>query len=234
VSKRPVLPLWVADFLADTQGLSQGEVAAYLLLLMAAWVGDGSLPDDDAELQRIARAGRRWWGQQRPRVLERFFAKGEDGRWRQNAKKRPAEPVENPVQNLGTDGISDHVSRIMYQNGQKPNKNNGRSEHMLTKPYPYKKKDSLSSVGQSRQAAPERKINFRQARAAWEAELAERLGPIAYADALDRLAADPALCERATAAEQRAAGSGAMAAILGLQHRARRAGVERMIKEGRK
>jgi uncharacterized protein YdaU (DUF1376 family) len=65
VSKTPFMPLWVGDFLAKTGDLDAKEVGAYLLLLMAMWTRDGSLPDDQKKLQRIARIGRDWpkvWG----------------------------------------------------------------------------------------------------------------------------------------------------------------------------
>lgn len=66
------MPLYVADFLADTTHLSTFETGAYLLVLMGAWVRGGKLPNDDVMLARIARCSAPEWTALRP-VLEPFF-----------------------------------------------------------------------------------------------------------------------------------------------------------------
>jgi hypothetical protein len=55
------------------------------------------------------------------------------------------------------------------------------------------------------------------ARHRWENDLLKRYGPDFYAEAIDLLAADPALVDRATRMERRTPGSGAMAAIIALK-----------------
>jgi uncharacterized protein YdaU (DUF1376 family) len=60
MSGTPFMPLWVADFLADTLELDAKQVGAYMLILMAMWGRDGRLPNDPAKLQRVARCGRDW------------------------------------------------------------------------------------------------------------------------------------------------------------------------------
>lgn len=70
------MPLYVADYLADTGHLSVSEHGAYLLLIMHYWQ-HGSLPSDETRLARIARMTREQWAESRD-VLAEFF---EDG-WR--------------------------------------------------------------------------------------------------------------------------------------------------------
>lgn len=60
MSQSPFMPLWVSDFIGDTQDLDAVEVGAYLMLLMSMWLKGGSLPDDEGKLKRVARCGREW------------------------------------------------------------------------------------------------------------------------------------------------------------------------------
>jgi uncharacterized protein YdaU (DUF1376 family) len=60
MSAAPFMPLWVGDFMLKTGDLDARESGAYLLLLMAMWSRDGSLPADQKKLQRVAKCGREW------------------------------------------------------------------------------------------------------------------------------------------------------------------------------
>ena len=68
------MPLYVADYLADTAHLSAAENGAYLLLIMHYW-RTGALPVDDRMLQRISRMTPREWSASRD-VLASFFDAG--------------------------------------------------------------------------------------------------------------------------------------------------------------
>ncbi len=69
--KRPWMPLYIADFLLDTQHLSATETGAYLLLIMHYWM-HGKLPIDDAKLARIARMDPYQWSRSKT-VIKAFF-----------------------------------------------------------------------------------------------------------------------------------------------------------------
>jgi uncharacterized protein YdaU (DUF1376 family) len=71
---RPWMPLYVADYLADTAHLSAAESGAYLHIIMHYWLNDG-LPDDDRKLARIARMSDRQWAAAKPTISE-FFDEG--------------------------------------------------------------------------------------------------------------------------------------------------------------
>lgn len=68
----PYMPLYVADYLADSAHLSTVEHGAYLLLIMTYWQRGEALPDDDKKLARICRIGPREWARMKP-VISEFF-----------------------------------------------------------------------------------------------------------------------------------------------------------------
>lgn len=72
----PYMPLFVADYLADTAHLTAAQHGAYLLLIMNYWQRGKSLPDDDAILAKITRMSKRDWAHNRSVVLD-FFTKQE-------------------------------------------------------------------------------------------------------------------------------------------------------------
>lgn len=71
------MPLYIADYLADTQDLSCEEHGAYLLLLMAAWMRAGRLPGDDRKLANIARCSAQQWKRARG-VMAYFKREGDE------------------------------------------------------------------------------------------------------------------------------------------------------------
>lgn len=79
MSALPYMPLFVADYLADTAHLTATEHGAYLLLIMNYWQRGKPLPDDDLRLSRIARIEPADWPDMRA-ALEEFF-EVVDGEW---------------------------------------------------------------------------------------------------------------------------------------------------------
>jgi uncharacterized protein YdaU (DUF1376 family) len=75
----PYMPLYVADYLADTSHLTTAEHGAYLLLIMNYWQRGGSLPGDDVRLARIARVSLKVWAEMKPTMAE--FFKDSNGQW---------------------------------------------------------------------------------------------------------------------------------------------------------
>lgn len=65
------MPLYVADYLADTGHLCAVEHGAYLLLIMHYWQV-GSLPPDDKKLARLARLSDREWRKVKPTIATFF------------------------------------------------------------------------------------------------------------------------------------------------------------------
>lgn len=77
--KRPWMPLYVGDYLADTRNLNNCEHGSYLLLLMHLW-NCGKLPPDDRSLARIACCHPPHWPRLKE-VLIQYFTIQEDGSW---------------------------------------------------------------------------------------------------------------------------------------------------------
>lgn len=76
MSAPPYMPMYVADYHADTTHLGRGEHGAYLLLLMAMWRAGGRLPSDDARLARLAMCTPDEWTEIRPTIMEFFKRRG--------------------------------------------------------------------------------------------------------------------------------------------------------------
>lgn len=87
-SVKHFMPLYVGDYLADTAHLTAAEHGAYLLLIMHYW-RTGGLPNEDAQLARIARCTKREWEKTRP-VIAAFF----DENWKHDRVASEIEKAE--------------------------------------------------------------------------------------------------------------------------------------------
>ena len=74
MSNRAWMPLYIGDYLGDTEHLSTVQHGAYLLLLMSYWRNDG-LPEDDRQLAQIAKLSLKEFRRHKP-VLQSFFYDG--------------------------------------------------------------------------------------------------------------------------------------------------------------
>lgn len=73
------MPLYIADYLADTTRLTTEQHGAYLLLIMDYW-RNGALPDDDGALANITRLTDAQWKKHRVALSRLFQIEG--GEWR--------------------------------------------------------------------------------------------------------------------------------------------------------
>jgi uncharacterized protein YdaU (DUF1376 family) len=76
MSEAPYMQLYVGDYLGDTRHLTTEQHGAYLLLLMAMWSSDGTLPNDEAKLARMAGVGVAKWRKIGPDVMAYFVVDG--------------------------------------------------------------------------------------------------------------------------------------------------------------
>lgn len=86
MSTRPWMPLYVADYLADTGEMSTIEHGAYLLLIMHYW-SNGSLPTDEAKLKNIAKMSAHNWKKSRDTLQKKFDAGWKHKRIEQELEK---------------------------------------------------------------------------------------------------------------------------------------------------
>lgn len=76
MTKLPSMPLFVADYLADTRHLTLAEHGAYCLLLMNMWAAGGELPDNDANNARMLGVSPKNWISLKARLLPFFEVYG--------------------------------------------------------------------------------------------------------------------------------------------------------------
>jgi uncharacterized protein YdaU (DUF1376 family) len=69
------VPIYIADYLADTCRLTTEQHGAYLLLIFDYW-RNGALPDDDAVLAQVCRLTPDAWSMHRA-LLRGFFTKAD-------------------------------------------------------------------------------------------------------------------------------------------------------------
>lgn len=76
-SKRPYMPLYIADYESDTRHLTAEEDGVYGRLLRAMWTAGGQLPRDDERLAQIARISLWRWRKLAAAILPYFIMAGE-------------------------------------------------------------------------------------------------------------------------------------------------------------
>lgn len=105
MSKRPWMPLYCADYLADTRHLTTIEHGAYMLLILHYW-RTGKLPVEDDRLSRIAGLTPEEWAHSR-HVISDFFDKD----WRHKRVEHELAEAERISQAGRAGGIASGKSR---------------------------------------------------------------------------------------------------------------------------
>ena len=104
MSKRPWMPFYVADYLADTLDLSTEQTGVYMLLLLLCWRQGGTIPNDMPRLKLtlsrcvIDMHGNRF-NRLVPPLLARYFQQDETGNWYQKRLRNELEKAENYSEN---------------------------------------------------------------------------------------------------------------------------------------
>jgi uncharacterized protein YdaU (DUF1376 family) len=146
------MPLYVADYLADTGHLSAAEHGAYMLLIMHYW-RQRELPSDDRALARIARMSEQEWDGSRGVLAELFDPNWKHGRVESELAKadRKSEARATAGSNGGTAKAVREASKRVANASELPGKPqaNGVASSSHTQD------TSLRSVSEAR-AAPKR------------------------------------------------------------------------------
>lgn len=91
MTSRPIwMPLYIADYIADTRHLTTLQHGAYLLLIMEYWQ-KGKLPDDDYGKVQITGLTKSLWRRNKP-TLQAMFSGPE---WRHARIDRELEKANN-------------------------------------------------------------------------------------------------------------------------------------------
>jgi uncharacterized protein YdaU (DUF1376 family) len=140
VSERPFMQLYVSDFVGDTLHLSSEQVGVYLLLLMAMWNADGSLPDDDTKLARVARVSLKKWRAMKPEMIE-FFTVSE-GQISHGRLTRELQKSERQTQSRAAAGAKGGTANALKYQRRGPANAIAGLKHL---PEPYRKKGANAS-----------------------------------------------------------------------------------------
>lgn len=132
------MPLYIADYLADTMRLSTVQHGAYLLLLMEYW-RQGPLPNDQDGLAAIVRQNRKAWDRDIWPGIKRFFELQDDGLLHQkriDAERTKAMEISNKrraavLQRKDRSGSSEPTNGDQEPNNEPTNV--GSNEHTRTR-----------------------------------------------------------------------------------------------------
>lgn len=147
MSSTPFMQLYVSDYLGDTMHLTTEQHGAYLLILMTMWRHEGSLPNDDAKLARIARVNLKRWHLVKGDVLA-FFTE-QDGNLTHKRLSKELQKAVSISQKRKTSGSLGGLAKSLKNNDEALANAKQTLKHSQ-KPDTIKVKETLSSVSKNR------------------------------------------------------------------------------------
>ena len=150
MSERPFMQLYVSDFVGDTLSLSTEQIGAYLLLLIALWNGDGTLPADDAKLARITRLSLKKWRSAAAELMPFFDV--DQGRITHSRLTKELQKVERQRELRASAGAIGGAATALKNNKSRAAfaaaKLVAEPQHL---PEPYKKEGNLNLAGEQKE-----------------------------------------------------------------------------------
>jgi uncharacterized protein YdaU (DUF1376 family) len=144
--KRPWMPFYVADYLADTTHLTTQQHGAYVLLMLRYWA-TGSIPNDDAQLAQIVRLDYATWQIEKAIVLAFFRADLSHKRIEQELQKTASIPRKRSAS-----AKRRHTSKSEQQTESSPQKTSANAAQVQTQTQTQSQK--IGGGGDARARAP--------------------------------------------------------------------------------
>jgi uncharacterized protein YdaU (DUF1376 family) len=162
MSPPPYMPLWIGDYLRDTQHLTCEQHGAYLLLIAYCWEHDAA-PQDDASRALITRQPLKRWQAMKATILA-FFEP--DGTHRRVKKERARAAHLNTVRAAaGTiGGLRSAANKRLSKNRSPPKANGPPNSHSNITPN-AQQKSSVAEAYQNQKEILTESPNLEAARA---------------------------------------------------------------------
>jgi uncharacterized protein YdaU (DUF1376 family) len=219
-------------WLSGTRGMSFEQKGLHADLISLYIDRDGNLPDDDQTLIRILCCRPQVWRRLKEQLISINKLRVACGKLIPNGAEtslKLARNLSNSQSLQGKKPMKSTTDANQKTIDYRDSSTNEEVQHPLPKRGFQKLNGEASPAGQLPPGSPvqhsrpaerrkdhqaEKDAERRKRRQAWEADLVRELGPDDYAYAIDVLASDPRLADRATDAELRQSGSGAQVALI--------------------